>query len=885
MASTKFINECKNGAYKNRLGRLIFDDKTLTEKDDLISIETTSSIYTNGKIIGSINITNSKVELLESTDLINKSYSLEVGILFEDETTEYVGLGEYTCLSPKMDETSGITTIEESNVLTNIENNYKCGITSWTNVTIKDILIDICNSLGLTLKNTTFLNDDFIVEGNPFVNGEKIREPLSDIAEIACSWVDIDVSTKQLELCWFDSDVVETFDKSQYSKLECGKIYGPVNSVVIKESQIDGENVALEDNESIGTYGETQICISDNYYLNTQEKRQSVIDNIYNRLLGFKYAEYTLISYYGKPFIKVGNKVLIQCDDGSYIESYVLNNTFKYDGTFYSKIEAPALSKEETTRKHNNLTLKELLSNTQISVDKFNKRINALVSETSNINERVVTLGLSLEGINTTVSNLNSEAETIAKINISLEEIKNSIGSITDTTVSGQGIGIINIQNVLASELLYLQIYPTFNDLSYSYLEADDYLEEDDYLMSRDVLFTKEDGSYFRFTLPCDLLYLNKDVYDEFFLSLETEEMYVIHRVGINEQGQKYALAEANTEYFTYQPIEIDEGNYTIKMMSYEDGYIYIRALAKNMETSQFVTRIENNNSITQLRNSLTLEVNEKLTLVNNDIEEIIGKLELKIGSDENDKIVSMLNASADIIALKSDRFSLDSTYLKITKSGELTCTNANITGKNGLSFYDEKTKSTVKMQISTKTYEFYNFSWDNNRHLLTPMVGNASHNTFSITGTELFYFGRSYFEDVSAGLASLTDANIHLAKAWSLYFLDAVGSDLTVYGDFSQASDRRLKEKIDTLDDYSDFILNIKPIKYNYKSTKKEALGFVAQDVIKELENRNLPTTIVHEDNAGYYTLNYTGIIPMMVQTIQKLNNKIEDIKKKAGI
>ena len=39
-----------------------------------------------------------------------------------------------------------------------------------------------------------------------------------------------------------------------------------------------------------------------------------------------------------------------------------------------------------------------------------------------------------------------------------------------------------------------------------------------------------------------------------------------------------------------------------------------------------------------------------------------------------------MLNASADTISLKSNRFTLDSTYTKIAADGTITCSNLNCT-------------------------------------------------------------------------------------------------------------------------------------------------------------------------------------------------------------
>ena len=55
------------------------------------------------------------------------------------------------------------------------------------------------------------------------------------------------------------------------------------------------------------------------------------------------------------------------------------------------------------------------------------------------------------------------------------------------------------------------------------------------------------------------------------------------------------------------------------------------------------------------------------------------GKVELKIGRDENDQIVSMFNASADEINITGDRLVIDSTNFKLAADGSITVDNGTI--------------------------------------------------------------------------------------------------------------------------------------------------------------------------------------------------------------
>ena len=75
--------------------------------------------------------------------------------------------------------------------------------------------------------------------------------------------------------------------------------------------------------------------------------------------------------------------------------------------------------------------------------------------------------------------------------------------------------------------------------------------------------------------------------------------------------------------------------------------------------------------------------VTQKLNLMNGDIEELSADLELKIGKNDNDQIVSMINASADEISLTSNRFSWISDYSSMSKNGMLKCFSGNFGGWN----------------------------------------------------------------------------------------------------------------------------------------------------------------------------------------------------------
>lgn len=78
---------------------------------------------------------------------------------------------------------------------------------------------------------------------------------------------------------------------------------------------------------------------------------------------------------------------------------------------------------------------------------------------------------------------------------------------------------------------------------------------------------------------------------------------------------------------------------------------------------------------------TLTQTVDGFSAQLNNTKDNLEAELSLKVGRDENNQIVSMLNASANQINIKGDRFVLDSEHFKVSANGRVTATGGTIAG------------------------------------------------------------------------------------------------------------------------------------------------------------------------------------------------------------
>ena len=108
----------------------------------------------------------------------------------------------------------------------------------------------------------------------------------------------------------------------------------------------------------------------------------------------------------------------------------------------------------------------------------------------------------------------------------------------------------------------------------------------------------------------------------------------------------------------------------------------------------------------------------------------------------------------------------------------------------------------------------------------------------------------------------------------------------LVIAGSLTQngsPSDKKYKENIKTISNGLDKIQKLNPVEFDWndkseahKIGKKEDAGFIAQEVQKVLPN------LVNENVDGDLSLNYEGVIPYLVQSIQELKKEIEILKSK---
>ena len=237
------------------------------------------------------------------------------------------------------------------------------------------------------------------------------------------------------------------------------------------------------------------------------------------------------------------------------------------------------------------------------------------------------------------------------------------------------------------------------------------------------------------YIIDIEELRVKGDVYDS--LSIEMDRTYVTRRLSLSEYGVLSVLDEPVIEELPDLNIELFEGDNYIYLMDMQGNRFCAEYLIKNDFTDIYATKNEMNSAITQTAQSIELSVNQKLegysttqemnsaiqqtaqsitssvnqTLTNyatNDeledkvtqlnstitqtASEINSTVSQKVGKTE---VISSINQSAEAVQINANKISLDgkqinltsdditisSTNFNVDKNGNLSCSNANISG------------------------------------------------------------------------------------------------------------------------------------------------------------------------------------------------------------
>ena len=270
--------------------------------------------------------------------------------------------------------------------------------------------------------------------------------------------------------------------------------------------------------------------------------------------------------------------------------------------------------------------------------------------------------------------------------------------------------------------------------------------------------------------------------------------------------------------------------------------------------------------------------------------------LQLKLGRDENDQVVSMINASADQISLRGNRLIIDSNNFQLDGDGHV---------------------------YIVESLGFKASSYGENMDIIgldgkgNPLLQNARIDLDSVSD----WYGdniatENYVDDAITSIPDPPVKNIttyptgthtgNIKKA--IRFLNVIGGSNGTYqirGEvytIETGSDRRIKDHITDLpEELESAYLNLHPVKFKYKPGLKSSdssqyhYGFISQELEKALSDvgiRECDTSLYEylpvdtDEHVDLYVddklhhVNYRELHALHVQMIQKQQHEIESLK-----
>ena len=139
-------------------------------------------------------------------------------------------------------------------------------------------------------------------------------------------------------------------------------------------------------------------------------------------------------------------------------------------------------------------------------------------------------------------------------------------------------------------------------------------------------------------------------------------------------------------------------------------------------------------------------------------------------------------------------------------------------------------------------------------------VVGNVSATAYYGDGSNLTGFAGSGSQTLNTTLGLGNTSNLGMS----------VG--VVTATDFNSTSDINLKENIKTIENSLNTIEQLRGVTFNWKENQKPSLGVIAQEV-QEI----LPELV---NNGTIKSVNYNGIIGVLIEAIKELKKEVEELK-----
>lgn len=366
--TTSFINKC-NLSEMSLSEYVVLDGVNIPVKAEL-----SDDCYENGNFIGTFIFKELKFEVPNNYDFKNKEF-----VYYKRVDGESIKIGTFITTEVTDNDTTEIMSVVAMDYGLKTQVEYKSSLDySSGNITLLDVWNEACELSGLESGITTFTNSDFIVDSDQFTGtGATIRDVFKAISMSSCDFVKV-----------FNDDKIYLILKNgktgaiikDYTELQDKRDTRPINAVSLGMSTADGNNITKIDPD-ITPGNEHWLIINDNPFAYNQDKRQLLIDAIYNKIHGFGYSSFVAKTSF-LPYLTCGDAVKLKNKVGQITYSFLFRYNHKFDEI---TLEAPSVI-SSTVNYVRPSTPIDIARRTQIIVDQEKGTITNLTNKVESIN-------------------------------------------------------------------------------------------------------------------------------------------------------------------------------------------------------------------------------------------------------------------------------------------------------------------------------------------------------------------------------------------------------------------------------------------------------------------------------------------------------------------
>lgn len=416
----------------------LFNGSTLVDtftKNDAIKSIDIERVGENSKFFGFGVSHKFNIKLIDKDRLLNIStanrFKINLGAVLSSEAIEYMSFTSAHVTEVNRDENTNELSITAYCKLNSSKSTTFNELNLVAPYTIKDVAEAVADKIEATAtiidETITAFNTEYI-DGANFEGTETLEEVLKAIAEATQTIYFMNgedaLVFKRLDK---EGEAVKTIDKEKYFTLD-SKTNRRL-ATICHATEL-GDNVSA----SITELGTTQY-VRDNPFWELREDIAEIVENAIASIGGLTINQFEC-DWRGDFSLEPCDKIALTTKDNNTVVSYILNDSLHYSGALEESTEWQYTESEETESNPSNLG--EAIKQTYAKVDKANKQITILTSETATNSSAISSLQVETNRINASVQSIEKTTnEAIEGVNNDIETlIKTVEAKVTAEEVS-----------------------------------------------------------------------------------------------------------------------------------------------------------------------------------------------------------------------------------------------------------------------------------------------------------------------------------------------------------------------------------------------------------------------------------------------------------------